>query len=129
MAPSAAPILASVAFLVGSAQAVCASGEVGISRVQVYNYNGANNVLESDSWDIVANNCNTIATGKSPFKGNPCSASPYPNGYGVSGCDSSGKPGSVKTTGGNFGNCYSHGARCANGPYFYSGVFWCCKRV
>ncbi|KAK3682671.1 Bystin-domain-containing protein [Podospora appendiculata] len=132
------PALASLASLLSlapSALAICASGEVGVGRSQIYQWitgpaGTEGNQLVSDNWIVVANNCGTIQVSNGDFKDDACSAGPgYSHNGGVSNCDSNGKPGFVWTAGGNFHDCYNLGAgSCATGPLIYKPIYWCCKR-
>ncbi|KAK4071432.1 uncharacterized protein Triagg1_6093 [Trichoderma aggressivum f. europaeum] len=118
----------SLGYLQG-ANAICNSGEVGVGRKQVYQWQGQNNVLVTDEWVIAANNCGDIGLSQNEFQGNPCSGGPgYGTGNGINSCDSSGKPGFVWTKGGNFHNCYSVSQSCATGPFLYEPIYWCCQR-
>jgi hypothetical protein len=109
--------------------AICANGEVGIGRKQIYQLEGDNNVLVNDHWVIATNNCHDVGISGNQFKNDACSAGPgYGDGNGLNDCDGSGKPGFVWTKGGNFHDCYNVGTTCETGPYLFEDIYWCCKK-
>lgn len=105
--------------------AVCNSGELGIGVTTKYEQEGEDTIFVAVVPEFYDNDCNAVAVSSASGQSNFCEGS-YGPGAGIQ-C-TNGVPTFVWTPDGNYHNCYalSNGA-CAEGPFTYTSVYWCCQ--